>query len=239
MFATALLATAVPASSATAAGPTCHAVVTHVDDGDTIDIRVDGHIERVRYIGIDAPEIAHDGVGGARGGAAATRLNQTLLGDRHVRLEFDRERRDRYGRLLAYVWAGKVMVNLEMIRRGYAQALTIPPNVRYEPWFASAQTEARAARRGLWGDGDLDAAVTMSGRRGAGAVDEGLERGPRRAPSCHAGRRLGAGTIWPRRTAVECGARPAQSRVAPGFSRPDASGIMSGPWRTGPCSPRA
>lgn len=164
LLAVTLLAIALPASLAPGSAPTCQAVVVHVDDGDTIHVRVDGRIERVRYIGIDAPEIAHDGVGGARGGEAATRLNHALLRGGQVGLEFDEERRDRYGRLLAYVWVGKVMVNLEMIRRGYARTLSIPPNVRHEAWFARAQAEAQAARRGLWGDGDLDWAATMSPR---------------------------------------------------------------------------
>ena len=151
-----LLATAVPTSAWTEPASMREATVVHVDDGDTIDVRVDGRAERVRYIGIDAPEIAHDGVGGARGGEAATRLNRALLGGRHVRLELDRERRDRYGRLLAYVWVGDAMINVEMVRRGYARVLTIPPNVRYERWFARAEAEAQAAHLGLWGAGDLD-----------------------------------------------------------------------------------
>jgi len=145
--------------------PAREATVTHVDDGDTIDVWVDGRRERVRYIGIDAPEVAHDGVGGARGGRAATRLNQALVGGRQVRLELDRERRDRYGRLLAYVWSGRVMINLELVRRGYARVLTIPPNVRYERWFVRAQAEAQAAHRGLWGDGDPDVPVSAPGGR--------------------------------------------------------------------------
>jgi micrococcal nuclease len=148
-----LLAAAVTMSARAEPAPVLEATVEHVDDGDTIDVRVDGGRERVRYIGIDAPEIAHDGVGGARGGAAAARLNRALVGGRHVRLELDGERRDRYGRLLAYVWVGPMMVNLEMVRRGYARTLTIPPNVRYRSWFARAEAGARAARRGLWQEG--------------------------------------------------------------------------------------
>jgi micrococcal nuclease len=161
-----LLAICWPGSGWTQPAAIPDAIVVHVDDGDTIDVRVDGRTERVRYIGIDAPEIAHGGVGGMRGGLAAARLNRALLGDWRVRLEFDRERRDRYGRLLAYVWRGGAMINVEMVRRGYARALTIPPNVRYERWFSSAEAEARAAHRGLWGDGDLDdPPATMSPRR--------------------------------------------------------------------------
>ena len=135
--------------------PTLEAVVLHVDDGDTIDVRVDGRVERVRYIGIDAPEVAHEGTGGAPGGEAAARVNRALLRARHVRLELDQETRDRYGRLLAYVWTGVTMVNLEMVRLGYARALTIPPNVRYARRFARAEASAARAALGLWSEGAL------------------------------------------------------------------------------------
>jgi len=134
------------------------AIVLHVDDGDTIDVRIDGRVERIRYIGIDAPEVAHDGLGAAPGGEAAAQLNRALVAGHRVKLEFDRETRDRYGRLLAYVWTDDIMVNLEMIRRGYARALTIKPNVRYAGRIARAEAMARSARLGLW-DGGLDASA--------------------------------------------------------------------------------
>jgi micrococcal nuclease len=145
-MAAAALALAGPAAT------TRDAAVVYVDDGDTIDVRLDDRVERVRYIGIDAPEIAHDGLEAARGGEEAARLNRTLVAGRRVRLEIDREERDRYGRLLAYVWVGDTMANLEMVRRGYARALTIPPNVRYAASFAAAEAEAHAAGRGLWSE---------------------------------------------------------------------------------------
>jgi micrococcal nuclease len=134
------------------------ATVVYVDDGDTIDVQIGGHIERVRYIGIDAPEVPHHGQGGTQGGEAAAQLNRAMVDRRRVRLEADVEPRDRYGRLLAYVWLGDTMVNLEMVRRGYARALTIPPNLRYARWFNGAEAEARAAGRGLWGSGHLEGA---------------------------------------------------------------------------------
>jgi len=146
---------------------TLEAIVLHVDDGDTIDVRVDEKVERVRYIGIDAPEVAHEGRGGAPGGEAAARVNRALLRGRHVRLEFDQERRDRYGRLLAYVWTGGTMVNLEMVRLGYARALTIPPNIRYARRFVRAEASAKRAELGLWGEGALRPTV----RRRPLAVD--------------------------------------------------------------------
>src|SRR6185295_15463235 len=65
-------------------------------------------------------------------------------------LELDAEHRDRYGRLLAYVWVGPTMVNAELVRGGYARALPIPPNLRHARLFAALESAARAARRGLW-----------------------------------------------------------------------------------------
>jgi micrococcal nuclease len=135
------------------------ATVVYVDDGDTIDVQIGGRIERVRYIGIDAPEVPHHGQGGTQGGEVAAQVNRAMVDRRRVRLEADVEPRDRYGRLLAYVWLGDTMVNLEMVRRGYARALTIAPNLRYARWFIGAEAEARAAGRGLWGSGHLEGAL--------------------------------------------------------------------------------
>jgi micrococcal nuclease len=67
-----------------------------------------------------------------------------------VRLEWDVERRDRYGRLLTYVYVGDLMVNAELVRQGYAQVATFPPNVKYQDLFLRLQREAREAKRGLW-----------------------------------------------------------------------------------------
>ena len=171
----ALLAAAPGTAAWTHPPPTLEAIVLHVDDGDTIDVRIDGRVERVRYIGIDAPEVAHEGTGGAQGGETAARVNRALLRGGHVRLELDQERRDRYGRLLAYVWNGSTMVNLEMVRLGYARALTIPPNVRYARRFLSAEASAERALLGLWGEGALrpgdPATIRPTFRRRRLAVD--------------------------------------------------------------------
>ena len=166
------------------------ATVIRVEDGDTIDVRLGDRVERVRYIGMDAPEVPHYGVGGERGAAVAAQLNETLVGSGRVSLEFDRERRDRYGRLLAYVWVGDAMINIEMVRRGYARALTIRPNVRYERWFASAEAEARTSRLGLWASGDREVpspanAIAASRPRARRLTNPG--RWPReRPPALHA-----------------------------------------------------
>jgi micrococcal nuclease len=130
-------------------------VVVRTVDGDTVWVRVAGGIEKVRYIGIDTPEVHHPTRGEEPGGRAATEINRGLVGDRPVRLEPDVQLRDRYGRLLAYVWVRRadgveVMVNAEMVRLGYASVMTIPPNVRHAEMFRKLAAEAREQRRGLW-----------------------------------------------------------------------------------------
>ncbi len=128
-----------------------------VIDGDTIEL-IDGRM--VRYIGIDTPETRRrvgdrwvtDPEPFAK---AAAEANRRLVAGRVVRLEYDVQTRDRYGRLLAYVYVstdrgGEVMVNAQLLREGYAQLLTIPPNVRYVEQFRRLAEEARAQHRGLW-----------------------------------------------------------------------------------------
>jgi micrococcal nuclease len=127
--------------------------VVRVVDGDTIHVRLHDRVEKVRYIGVNTPEIHHPRKGEEPGGREALAVNRTLVEGRTVRLEMDVQARDRYGRLLAYVWVGEVMVNAELVRRGYAQVMTIPPNVRHQDLFVKLQREAREAERGLWAPG--------------------------------------------------------------------------------------
>ena len=104
----------------------------------------------VRYIGIDAPELHHPTRGEEPGGREATELNRRLVGSQHVRLELDVRARDQYGRLLAYVWVGDLMVNAELVRLGYAQVMTVPPNVKHQALLVKLPREARDVGRGLW-----------------------------------------------------------------------------------------
>jgi len=115
--------------------------VTRVLDGDTIEIESG---ERVRYLGINAPE------SGQPFFTEATRENERLVAGRTVALEFDVQTQDRYKRLLAYVWVGDVLVNEEIVKNGYAVIETIQPNVKYQDLILKAQQEARNACRGLW-----------------------------------------------------------------------------------------
>ena len=122
--------------------------VKRVLDGDTIELE---NGERVRYIGINTPEIAHPPRGAEFFGPKAAEANRELVEGKRVRLEFDVQKRDRYGRLLAYVYVDSLFVNAELVKRGYAYAYTYPPNVKYAELFVRLQREAREAGRGLWG----------------------------------------------------------------------------------------
>jgi micrococcal nuclease len=124
--------------------------VVRVVDGDTIYVQLGDRVEKIRYIGINSPEIHHPIKGEEPGGREAAEVNRRLVDGHHVRLELDVRARDRYGRLLAYVWVGNTMVNAELLRLGYAQVMTVPPNVRHQDLFIKLQREARDANRGLW-----------------------------------------------------------------------------------------
>jgi micrococcal nuclease len=132
------------------AAQTFTAPVVRVVDGDTIWVSLGGHAEKVRYIGMDTPETHHPTRGEEPGGREATEVNRRLVEQKTVRLELDVRHRDRYGRLLAYVFVGETMINAELVRLGYAQVMTVPPNVRYAGLFVKLQRQAREAGRGLW-----------------------------------------------------------------------------------------
>lgn len=139
------------------------AVVRRVIDGDTVELS-DGRL--VRYIGIDTPEVRRRARHGDREwragagdewvkdpepyGEAAAEANRRVVEGKRVRLEYDAQTHDRYGRILAYVFVGEQMVNALLLEQGYAQPLTIPPNVKYAQRFRALADEARRAGRGLW-----------------------------------------------------------------------------------------
>ncbi len=127
------------------------AFVARVVDGDTIEARIDGQLEDVRYIGVDTPETVKPGTPVQCFGARASAFNHRLVEGRRVRLVFGVERRDVYGRLLAYVYLGRRSVNATLVRRGLARSLTIPPNDRLSPLFRRLELRAARAGRGLWG----------------------------------------------------------------------------------------
>ena len=106
----------------------------------------------MRYIGIDSPETQDPTIGVECYGHEASNRNAELVQARIVHLERDVSETDRSGRLLRYVWLNDGrMVNELLVKEGYAQVATIPPDVRYVDKFLEAQQEAKAQRLGLWG----------------------------------------------------------------------------------------
>ena len=136
--------------------------VSKVIDGDTIQL---SNGERVRLVGLDTPESSgnpklrrdskrtgQDVKAIIEMGKKATEFTKQLVEGRQVRLEFDVQQRDKYARLLAYVYLQDgTFVNAQILKAGYAQVMTMPPNVKYQDLFLNLQQEAREQRRGLWG----------------------------------------------------------------------------------------
>jgi len=131
--------------------PEAVARVIRVVDGDTLEVRLDGQTEDVRLIGIDTPETVDPGAPVQCFGGRASRFTHRLLTGRRVRLIFGVERRDSYERLLAYVHLGPLFFNAELVRRGLARTLTIPPNSRFAERFERLALGAARGGRGLWG----------------------------------------------------------------------------------------
>ena len=120
------------------------ATVVRVIDGDTIEVDIGGRLYKIRYIGIDTPEI------GRPGADEATAFNAQLVSGKTVYLEKDVSETDRYGRLLRYVWTDEGMVNAILVVNGYAQVATYPPDVKYQQDFLEFQRQAEEAGAGLW-----------------------------------------------------------------------------------------
>lgn len=128
--------------------------VIEIHDGDTVSVitgsffGIVNEVERVRLTGIDAPELTQE----PWGGKAKEHLRKIIKESHwYVKIELDIQQRDRYGRLLAYLWdkEGK-MINYLMVRDGYAMVYTVPPNVKYAELFLQAQKLARQEGRGIW-----------------------------------------------------------------------------------------
>lgn len=148
--------------------PSKKPILTYVVDGDTIAVQIEREIEKVRLIGIDTPESRRNDRAKLQaerskqdlkaiiqmGKQAKEALKTLLPKGTELRVEYDVRKRDKYGRLLAYVYkTDGTMINEEMLRLGYAQLLTIPPNVRYVERFRKALNKAQKEQRGLWASG--------------------------------------------------------------------------------------
>ncbi len=131
--------------------------VVDIIDGDTIRVdRGDGVLERLRYIGIDTPETVDPGQPVEPLGPEASVANAELVADREVLLERDISQRDRYDRLLRYVWVeepdGWTMVNARLVALGLAEVRAYPPDTRHDRWLRQVEDGARAAGLGIHGD---------------------------------------------------------------------------------------
>jgi micrococcal nuclease len=156
VLATACRSASSPASRDATSAPAAfarNATMIAVVDGDTIDVNIGGHRERVRLIGIDTPETKKPNTPVQCYGPEATRFTKSLLpADEPLHLERDVVARDDFGRMLAYVYlAGDgQFINLTIIRSGYARPLTIPPNVAHADEFVAASRAAQGDNIGLW-----------------------------------------------------------------------------------------
>ncbi len=125
-------------------------LVVDVVDGDTIWVRIGAEEVKVRYIGINAPELERDGVNEQPFARAAQEANSRLVVNKMVTLVRDISDTDQYGRLLRYVYVGETFVSAELVRQGMARARAYKPDTRLQAELYAAQDEARAARRGIW-----------------------------------------------------------------------------------------
>ena len=158
-----VLSTQAPATLGSEPGGSETAVVTRIVDGDTIEVEISGRSDgpgagrarvgdtyTVRMIGIDTPESVDPRRPVECFGREAAAATEALLAGAEVRLVKDVEEKDRFGRLLRYVYIGEEMANARLVVNGYAAAYTYPPNVRHADLFVELQQEARENARGLW-----------------------------------------------------------------------------------------
>jgi micrococcal nuclease len=156
--------TPTPAPTFGPGGPTTEARVVRVTDGDTIVVEYDGQEYKVRYIGMDAPEtVDPDSPIGLMGPEAST-ANGALVEGKTVYLEKDVSEIDSFGRLLRYVWvtdgAAWTLVNLELVRQGFASAKSYPPDIRYDGLYVEGQESAQQSAIGLWSAPEVTPAPT-------------------------------------------------------------------------------
>ncbi|TVX94640.1 thermonuclease family protein [Paenibacillus agilis] len=127
------------------------AKVTKVSDGDTIKVDLNGKIEDVRLLLVDTPETQHPGKPVQPFGPEASEFSKKTLDGKEIELELDVSEREKYGRLLAYVWIGDKMFNEMLLEEGLARvAYVYPPNIKYVDHFREVQDKARKAEIGIW-----------------------------------------------------------------------------------------
>jgi micrococcal nuclease len=122
--------------------------VKYVIDGDTVILK---NNEKLRFIGIDTPEIDHENKNAEPLGYAARSFNLKLIESKRIRLEYDQEKQDHYNRFLAYVYLPDgTFVNMELLRSGLATYLHKPPNLNHSERLLKAQREAMSEMKGIW-----------------------------------------------------------------------------------------
>ncbi len=124
--------------------------VLRVIDGDTIEVGINGVTYKVRYIGIDAPELDDERAEFCDLAQKATRLNRQLVEDETIRLEKDVSETDEYGRLLRYLYIDDIFVNAELVRQGLAYAKIYEPDTKYQDALDKAEVEAKQDEIGIW-----------------------------------------------------------------------------------------
>ena len=136
--------------------------VTRVIDGDTFECVINGKTQKVRLIGVDTPESVHpDKNKNAEEGKKASDYTKEKLQGKKVGLEYDVQKNDKYGRILAYVWNESKMYNLELLEKGYAKVMTIPPNIKYSELFLEKQKIAQETNQGFWNkEGETNGNIT-------------------------------------------------------------------------------
>jgi micrococcal nuclease len=145
------------------------ALVARVIDGDTIEVVIRGRTVDVRLIGVDTPERVHPSEPVECFGPAASEFASSRLSGRTVQLDFDAERRDHYGRVLAYVWLNNQLFNRTLVARGFASVVIYEPNSEYATRLYAAESRAERRDKGMWGacsvssDGDTQALEGGSG----------------------------------------------------------------------------
>ncbi|MBI5931138.1 MAG: thermonuclease family protein [Chloroflexi bacterium] len=141
------------------------AKVTDVVDGDTLDL---DNGQRVRLIGINTPEREQPFY------EEASDFLKKRLDGKHVEIEYDQEDTDQYGRTLAYIWLGDVLINQEILEQGLAVAYSVPPNARYEQVFLAAEQGAQSAGVGLWKPASAELIIRFISYDPPGPDDENL-----------------------------------------------------------------
>jgi micrococcal nuclease len=175
-------------------GPTQKAKVVRIVDGDTIVVAIGGKNFKLRYIGMDTPEDVDPNSPVEPLSREAAAANAELVGGKTVVLEMDVSETDQYDRLLRYVWlhegATWTLVNLELVRLGFASAATYPPDVKYVDVFASAEGTARNSLVGLWGAAPTEAPTPVAtpkptARPTAKPTPRPTPRPTKKPSSCH------------------------------------------------------